>query len=169
MNQYARFKKWLNSPLDQIALELVGYSIHQSEHDFLDFKQDFYLERRYQKDKGKSEGLTKEGITHLLERYCVAFANTHGGFLVVGVAEQKKGFFIKGINFKNMKRRKMISYIQSEQKRIHKQLGIEFVFISMIIGNKELLVFQIPEGKEKPYISSDGKKYYRIADNTLFK
>jgi predicted HTH transcriptional regulator len=163
------FKKWFNQPLEIVAIDVISYSLNYLEHDFLDFKQDFHLERKFQRNKDQSENYTKEGISYMLERYCVAFSNSHGGFLVVGVAEHKKGFFIKGINFKNMKRRTMISYIKSEQKRIKKHLHIDFEFLSLIIGNKELLIFKILEGKNKPYYSSNGKYFYREEDNTLSK
>ena len=164
-----QYTRWLNQPLDQISLDLISYSLNYKEHDFLDFKQDFHIERRFQRRKDQSESDTKINITKMLERYCVAFANTYGGFLVVGVAEHKKGFFIKGINFKNLKRRKMLMYIKSEQKRIKKDLGIDFEFLSIVIGNKDLLVFKISKGSNKPYRSSEGKYYYRQADNTLSK
>lgn len=131
---YLQYRKWLLSDnLEASALPLLDFALRKNkEHDFLDFKQDFFTERAFQRrqDKPHSEAPTKEAISYLLERYAVAFANCRGGFLIVGIAETNKGFQLHGINYKNLKRKNLYLFLKVKKKELKNNL--EFLLISSL-------------------------------------
>lgn len=165
---FFKYRAWLKQPLEVTALDLVNYALkNNKEHEFLDFKRDFFLNREFQRDKPNSEELTKISIKLLLERYAVGFANRRGGYLVVGIAQEKHNFYLQGINYKNIRRKKLITFLKSEETRINKELNIKMNFISLRVKHNEVFIFKFEEGLNKPYFTSEGKYLIRKKDQTL--
>lgn len=165
---YFRYSRWLKEPLENSALSMMDYALKDNmEHEFLDFKRDFFLNREFQRDKSKSEELTKDNIKTLLERYAVGFGNRRGGFLIVGIAQEKRSFYLQGINYKNIRRKKLIPFLKTESKRIKDELKIEMSFISLRIKYTEVFIFKFVEGVEKPHFTTGGKYFIRKNDQTI--
>jgi predicted HTH transcriptional regulator len=165
---YFRYRNWLKLSLEESALAVMDHALRESEeHEFLDFKRDFFINREFQKDKTKSEELTKIAISGLLERYAVAFANRYGGYLIVGVAQEKRSFWLHGINYKNIRRKKLIGFLQQEMSRIEIELDIKCSFISLRVKQREVFIFQVQEGKKKPHVNTSGQFIVRKKDQAL--
>lgn len=168
MFEWLRYRKWLKESLDEIVMELLPFAIQAGESSYIDFKQDFYLVREFQKNKSESEKYVKENVKKMLEKYSTAFANTKGGFLIVGVAESHKKFKVCGVNFKNMRRQRLIKFINDEITLI-KAKGI-FVEMSLVsINNKQLFVFKFRRGLNYPYKAASGKFLIRVNDHVFSK
>ena len=87
----------------------------------------------------------------LINEVC-AFANSSGGYILIGVADDKT---IKGIDTSNRTRSK----IQDILNRLQPKLDVN------IEVKKNLIVIQIPEGQEKPYTGPRGF-FMRIGANS---
>jgi len=101
----------------------------------------------------EGEGLTvefKERYTSRIDRDIVAFANTKGGYILLGVADNGK---ITGQKLNN----KMKSEIHSLARNCE-----PVIIISRIMQLGEVAVIEIPAGDEKPY--SCGSGYFRRLD-----
>ncbi len=100
------------------------------------------------------EGLTlefKSSVSHLGREIC-AFANSHGGRILLGVDDNGK---IVGIRNHN----RIKSEIQSMARTMDPIFGVS------IESAGEVIIVIVPEGRDKPY-SSNGKFYLREAANT---
>ena len=86
-----------------------------------------------------------------IEAVC-AFANSSGGYILMGVADNKK---IKGIDTSNRIR----SQIQDLLSRLQPKLDVHTEF------KKNLILIHVPEGKEKPYACPKGF-FMRIGANS---
>lgn len=101
----------------------------------------------------EGEGLTvefKERYTPKIDRDIVAFANTKGGLLFLGVDDEGK-----------VKRERLTNKMKAEINAIARNCDPE-IYIKSIkqIGN--IIAVHIAEGEEKPYSSASG--YYRRLD-----
>lgn len=101
----------------------------------------------------EGEGLSvefKEKFTTRVDRDIVAFSNTRGGFLILGVDDSGQ---IVGEKLTN----KMKADIHAIARNCDPEIRIKSI---MQFG--DVVVVEIPEGEEKPYSSSSG--YYRRLD-----
>ena len=101
----------------------------------------------------EGEGLAvefKEKYTPKIDRDIVAFANTKGGFLLLGVNDNGKVIGEKLTN-------KMKAEINSIARNCEPQ-----IYIKNIKEIDTVVAVEIAEGEEKPYCSSSG--YYRRLD-----
>ena len=101
----------------------------------------------------EGEGLTvefKEQYTAKIDRDIVAFANTKGGYILLGVADNGK---LTGQKLNN----KMKSEVHNLARNCEPAINISRV---MQLG--EVAVIEIPAGDEKPYSCSSG--YFRRLD-----
>lgn len=87
-----------------------------------------------------------------LDREIVAFSNAHGGRILLGVSDSGE---IKGINITN----RLKSQIQDIANNCQPRVNI------LIEELDEILIIEVPEGEEKPYMCSRGF-YLRIGPNT---
>ncbi len=87
----------------------------------------------------------------LLEEVC-AFANSSGGYILIGVADDKT---IKGVNISH----RQLSQIQDMLIRLQPKLDI------IVTAKKNLIVICVPEGSEKPYSSPRGF-FMRVGANS---
>ena len=100
----------------------------------------------------EGEGLTvecRERFTSRMSQDIVAFANTKGGRILIGVNDTNK---VIGFHLTNVIRAQIISLARN----CHPSLPISIKQIGRVA------VINIPEGNEKPYSCSDG--YYRRLD-----
>ena len=105
----------------------------------------------------EGEGLTvkfREKYTLRLDQDMVAFANTRGGRIFIGINDENK---VVGFRMEN----KVKSEIISLARNCHPSIPISIKQIGRIA------VSDISEGEEKPYSCSDG--YYRRFDATSQK
>ena len=99
-------------------------------------------------------------------REMVAFANSEGGTLLVGVADDKT---IPGLKFPDEE-----EYILGKAIRQYIEPGLPYTLQRIPLPDeREVLVYEIQPGAEKPYYvklpdSPDfGKAYVRVADRTV--
>lgn len=96
----------------------------------------------------------------------VAFANTKGGKLLVGVSDDKQ---IKGLKFAD---EDVFILERAIEKYIKPKLGYEVSKVGLENEN-EVLVFEIPESPSKPhFVDLDGlaenrRAYIRVADKSI--
>ena len=103
----------------------------------------------------EGEGLTvefKERFTSRIDEDIVAFANTRGGFLLLGVRDDGT---VSGEHLTNDLKAK----VNSIARNCKPSISVE----TLQIG--EVVVIEIPEGTEKPYSCSSGY-YRRLNGNT---
>lgn len=99
-------------------------------------------------------------------REVVAFANAEGGKLLIGVSDEKE---VKGLRFADEDDYVLQKYIT---KHIYPAIEYEIERIR-IEGEKEVLLFEIKSGNNKPYyVDIDGipenrKAYVRAADKSV--
>jgi len=101
----------------------------------------------------EGEGLTiefKERYTPKIDRDIVAFANTKGGILLLGVDDKGKAVGEKLTN-------KMKADINAIARNCDPEIHVK-----NIKQSGKVVVIEVPEGEEKPYSSSSG--YYRRLD-----
>ena len=94
-------------------------------------------------------------VRELSEEVC-AFANSEGGFLLIGIDDKDQ---IVGAAIDNPKR----SAIQDSIRDISPALHVDIY--SVDIDGKTIWVIEVPSGKDKPYVLS-GAIYVRESDNT---
>ncbi len=87
----------------------------------------------------------------LLDEAC-AFANSSGGYILMGVADDKT---IKGIDTSNRFRSKIQDILSQLQPKLDMSIEIK----------KKLIVIHVPEGQEKPYAGSRGF-FMRVGANS---
>ncbi len=101
----------------------------------------------------EGEGLTiefKESYTSKIDRDIVAFANSKGGLLLLGVADKGK---VVG--------EKLTNKMKAEINTIARNCDPS-IYIKKISQSGNIVVVEVAEGDEKPYGSSSG--YYRRLD-----
>ncbi len=97
---------------------------------------------------------TKEARPESLSREIVALANTKGGTLLIGIADNGT---VQGIsNRKNYE--EWIANIA--RNNVIPSIRTDFSLIT--IGDKKIAVVLVPKGKDKPYQTKDGKYYIRV-------
>jgi len=162
-------KKLLKHDLNEdIAIEIIEKALISKENLFYDIKRDFFTLREFQRNKNLSEDLTKEKLRDTLISYSVAFANSKGGYLIFGVGENKENdYFITGIDYKNISRKKLLKFIDSLLIEIKDKLLIEVSFTTISVEHKDVYIFKIDEGKEKPYLDEEDNFFIRRKDSTL--
>jgi len=109
--------------------------IHQGENTSVEFKT----------QEVRAEGLAKE---------IAAFANTDGGIILIGVADNKT---IQGVSdeknyeewIANIARNNLIPSIRTD-------------FSLITIEGEKIAVVLVPKGKDKPYQTKNGKYYIRV-------
>lgn len=112
----------------------------------LDFDESFYFELK--DDRVSTKKLTEE---------VSAFSNTFGGYIFLGVTNQKQ---IEGCTAWN-------------EQRIHTTIHDSltptpsFDIKKFTINTKEVYVIKINEGAEPPYITSSGKIYERLSSGSF--
>lgn len=105
----------------------------------------------------------KEAITskEKIAKTLVAFANTSGGSLLIGVKDNGR---IKGVD--TVEEREMLLWA-SEKYTLP---VVELLFKTIVIRGKSILVATVLEGEEKPYYALDESKkkwsYLRVKDET---
>lgn len=101
----------------------------------------------------EGEGLSvefKERFTPKIDRDIVAFSNTRGGFLLLGVDDNGK---VVGEKLTNKMKADINAIARNCDPEIH---------IKSVKQSGDVIVVEVPEGEEKPYSSSSG--YYRRLD-----
>lgn len=101
----------------------------------------------------EGEGLTvefKEKYTPKIDRDIVAFANSRGGLILLGVDDNGK---LKGEKLTNRMKADINTIARNCEPSIH---------IKKIHQIGKIVIIEIPQGDEKPYSSSSG--YYRRLD-----
>ncbi len=109
--------------------------IHQGENTSVEFK-------------------TKESRAESIAREIVTFANTDGGTLLIGVADDGTIQGISGLkNYEewiaNLSRNNVIPSIRTD-------------FSLITIGKEKIAAVLVPKGKDKPYQTKDVKYYMRV-------
>ena len=101
----------------------------------------------------EGEGLSvelKEKFTPKIDRDIVAFSNTKGGFLLLGVDDKGK---VVGEKLTNRMKADINAIARNCDPGIH---------IKSVKQSGDVIIIETPEGEEKPYSSSSG--YYRRLD-----
>ena len=102
------------------------------------------LELEYILQEGESYLIEfKEKVTNSLSRELAAFANASGGRIFIGIDDNNN---IKGVSNSN----KIKSQIQDIANNCQPAIEIS------ITEFQNIIIIQIPEGKEKPYQCADG-------------
>jgi hypothetical protein len=109
-----------------------------------------------------------------LHRAVVAFANTKGGTILIGVNDNGE---IVGIdhNLQTMassleKDDRLNSYQSEIRKLLNREITptVEFSFETMGLGSQSVLAIHITEGKEKPYrLIKDDEIFIRVGSNNM--
>ncbi len=119
-----------------------------------------------------SEGLYIEYKSRLVKQEKIAnsiasFANTYGGWYIVGVEASKETntpTAIPGISLKES--RDPLATIREAVKEYLDPTPAFFSSLVMLPSGDVVAVIQIPDGQNKPIISRDGKIYRRVGDAT---
>lgn len=101
----------------------------------------------------EGEGLTvefKERYTSKIDRDIVAFANSKGGFILLGVNDDKK---IMGEKLNNQLKAEILSLARNCEPHIN---------IAKVYRVESVIIIEVSEGEEKPYNCSSG--YFRRLD-----
>ena len=124
-------------------LEAVDIQSVLSDHDF---DESFYFE--FKDDRVANKKLAEE---------ISAFANTFGGYIFIGISDNKK---IEGC-------------IEWTEQRIHTLIHDfitptpPFDVKKFTFGTNVIFVIKIDEGAEPPYITSSGKIYERLSSGSF--
>ena len=94
-------------------------------------------------------------VKELSQEVC-AFANSEGGYLIIGIGDGGK---IEGVHIDNSKH----SAIQDAIRDISPNIQVEIY--SVDVDNKSVWVIEVPSGKDKPYVLS-GAIYIREGPNS---
>jgi ATP-dependent DNA helicase RecG len=89
----------------------------------------------------------KESVSDSLAREMVAFANSEGGRIYIGVADDKT---VKGVTLNN----RLLSKFQDTARNCDPPLALEI--IPFKYKGHDLLLLDVPEGEKKPYGCSGG-------------
>lgn len=101
----------------------------------------------------KSSDVRPESIA----REMVAFSNSQGGYILLGVEDDGT---ITGIESLRKKKNVEEWIINISRQNVHPQVQIEYQEFEW--NNKWIGVVSIPKGKDKPYQTIDGKFYIRV-------
>lgn len=101
----------------------------------------------------KSSDVRPESIA----REMVAFSNSQGGYILLGVEDDGT---ITGIESLRKKKNVEEWIINISRENVHPQVQIEYQEFEW--NNKWIGVVSIPKGKDKPYQTIDGKFYIRV-------
>lgn len=96
-----------------------------------------------------------------LLRQISAFANTQGGFLILGIRESGKGGYpeeISGIDKSEINKEKMEQIILGN---IQPRLGVKIRSIDHQDPSKAIVVIQIPNSYLKPHMHSNSSRFYK--------
>ncbi len=95
----------------------------------------------------------KENITNAVSaaQEIVAFANSMGGKIVIGVNDKTGG--VTGLSFEDLQR---IQNLLSTAANDHVKSPIIITTEVVGIGGKKVIVVTVPEGTDKPYTDKDG-------------
>lgn len=143
------FKDWTEGDLQEIV-ENDAFR----ENDYLDYKQTFaVLECQDKESKRKKQNEFRHDIC--------SFANAEGGYLIVGVMEEKgiplviDGIAISNIDKFELDRRNELSGILPVVPKV------DFSFIKLLNGNY-VVVIKIYRGVYKPYLYRENEDNYRF-------
>jgi ATP-dependent DNA helicase RecG len=121
----------------------------------MSFNKTNILELIHQGENTSVEFKTKESRAESLAREIVAFANTDGGTLLIGVTDNGT---IQGIS----DRKNYEEWIANiARNNVIPSIRTDFSLIT-IGGKKKIAVVLVPKGKDKPYQTKDGKYYIRV-------
>ncbi len=117
--------------------------------------------------KGEDERLEfklKANHPEKIIRELVAFANTGGGYLIVGVSDDRK---IIGVKYPDEARYEIGKAVE---KYCRPALKLKY-FILTTPDNRKLLIYQVPKGRKLPHFvvnaSGERKAYFRIGENSI--
>ncbi|MGR3811573.1 AlbA family DNA-binding domain-containing protein [Jiulongibacter sp. NS-SX5] len=112
----------------------------------------------------KLEFKLKSNHPHKIIREMVAFANSDGGKLLVGVADNKE---LRGLKYADEDEYVLVKEIE---KSIDPPISYDVERVYLDDGNS-ILVFDIPQGEDRPYGVIDGdeqrKIYVRVDDRSI--
>jgi ATP-dependent DNA helicase RecG len=94
-------------------------------------------------------------VKELSQEVC-AFANSEGGYLIIGIGDRGQ---VVGVDIDNVKR----SAVQDAIREISPNIHVELYQVD--VGNKTVWVIEVPSGKDKPYVLS-GAMYVREGTNS---
>jgi predicted HTH transcriptional regulator len=95
--------------------------------------------------------------TDVLTNLCCSFANTDGGFIVIGIKDANNRFSIRGLNHDK-------EYTKRFGDRLRSEPRIKFYIKDIEIpkgkseSGKYLYVFHIPKSNQKPHVHNDTEK-----------
>ncbi|MBK7868100.1 MAG: putative DNA binding domain-containing protein [Ignavibacteriales bacterium] len=81
----------------------------------------------------------------------VAFANSKGGMIIIGVEDKTGG--ISGLSYEDLQR---INNLLSTAAQEHVKSPIVITTETVTIGDKRVIVVEVPEGTDKPHFDKDG-------------
>ncbi len=81
----------------------------------------------------------------------VAFANSKGGIIIIGVEDKTGG--ITGLSYEDIQR---INNLLSTVAQEHVKSPIVITTETVTIGDKRVIVVEVPEGTDKPHFDKDG-------------
>ncbi|MBK8664145.1 MAG: putative DNA binding domain-containing protein [Ignavibacteriales bacterium] len=81
----------------------------------------------------------------------VAFANSKGGLIIIGVEDKTGG--ISGLSYEDLQR---INNLLSTAAQEHVKSPIVITTETVTIGDKRVIVVEVPEGTDKPHFDKDG-------------
>lgn len=117
--------------------------------------------------KGEDERLEfklKANHPEKIIRELVAFANTEGGYLIVGVSDDRK---IIGVKYPDEARYQIDKAVE---KFCWPVLKIKY-FTLTTPDNRKLLVYQVPKSRKLPHFVVDAggsrKAYFRVGENSI--
>ncbi len=127
---------------------------------------DINLIRRWV-SKGEDERLEfklKANHPEKIIRELVAFANTGGGYLIVGVSDDRK---IIGVKYPDEARYEISKAVE---KYCRPALKLEH-FILTTPDNRKLLIYHVPKSRQLPHFvidaSGERKAYFRVGENSI--
>ena len=139
--------EYKTAPKSTIDLKALKELVRQGEGKFLEFK-------------------LKTNHPEKIVREAVAFANTSGGKLLIGIGDDKT---VKGLKFADEDEYIMVKALE---KYIYPAIDYELERV-LVEGEKEVLIFNIQASPIKPhYVDLDGKPenrkaYVRVADKSV--
>jgi len=120
----------------------------------MSFNKTNIMELIHQGENTSVEFKTKESRAESLAREIVAFANTGGGTLLIGVADDGT---ILGISDRKNYEEWIANIVRNN---VVPSICTDFSLIAF--GDKKIAVVSVPKGKDKPYQTRDSKYYIRV-------